>query len=68
MSVTFKCLLSGNTVTFEHQVDIDSMKGHPDYEIVVEDTPTVAVEETPVVAKKMGRPSKADQLAQLEAE
>lgn len=68
MSVTFKCLLSGNTVTFEHQVDIDSMKGHPDYEIVVEDTPAVVVEDTPVVAKKMGRPSKADQLAQLEAE
>jgi hypothetical protein len=71
MSVTFKCLLSGNTVTFEHQVDIDSMKGHPDYEVVVEDTPTAAaavVEDTPVVAKKMGRPSKADQLAQLEAE
>ena len=67
MSVTFKCLLSGNTVTFEHQVDIDSMKGHPDYEIV-EDTPAAVVEETPVVAKKMGRPSKADQLAQLEAE
>jgi hypothetical protein len=66
MSVTFKCLLSGNTVTFEHQVDIDSMKGHPDYEIV-EDTPAV-VEDTPVVAKKMGRPSKAEQTAQLEAE
>lgn len=67
MSATFKCLLSGNTVTFEHQVDIDSMKGHPDYEIV-EDTPPAAVEDTPVVTKKMGRPSKADQLAQLEAE
>ena len=67
MSATFKCLLSGNTVTFEHQVDIDSMKGHPDYEIV-EDTLPAAVEDTPVVTKKMGRPSKADQLAQLEAE
>jgi hypothetical protein len=66
MLATFKCLLSGNTVTFEHQVDIDSMKNHPDYERV--DTPIV-VEDTPVVAtKKMGRPSKADQLAQLEAE
>ena len=67
MSATFKCLFSGNTVTFEHQVDIDSMKGHPDYEIV-EDTSPVVVEDTPVVAKKMGRLSKADQLAQLEAE
>jgi hypothetical protein len=66
MLATFKCLLSGNTVTFEHQVDIDSMKNHPDYERV--DTPVV-VEDTPVVAtKKMGRPSKAEQLAQLEVQ
>jgi hypothetical protein len=66
MLATFKCLISGNTVTFVHQVDIDSMKGHPDYERVEEDTP---VEDTPpvVATKKMGRPSKADQLAQLEA-
>jgi hypothetical protein len=66
MSATFKCLLSGNTVTFEHQVDIDSMKGHPDYELVVDEP--VVVEDTPVVAKKLGRPSKAEQTAQLEAE
>lgn len=67
MSATFRCLLSGQTVTFEHQVDIDSMKGHPDYERI-EDEPTPPVE-TPVVApKKMGRPSKAEQLAQLEVE
>jgi len=69
MLATFKCLLSGNTVTFEHQVDIDSMKGHPDYELV-EDTPQVTPEVTPqvVAAKKMGRPSKAEQLAQLEVQ
>jgi hypothetical protein len=66
MLTTFKCLLSGNTVTFEHQVDIDSMKNHPDYERV--DTPAI-LEDTPVVAtKKMGRPSKAEQLAQLEVQ
>jgi hypothetical protein len=66
MSVTFKYLLTGATVTFTHQVDIDSMKGHPEYERV-EEIP--AKEEAPptVVTKKMGRPSKADQLAQLEA-
>jgi hypothetical protein len=40
------------------------MKGHPDYERVEEDTPEVAPQ---VVTKKMGRPSKADQEAQLEA-
>jgi hypothetical protein len=68
MLATFKCLLSGNTVTFEHQVDIDSMKGHPDYELV-EDTPQVTPEVAPqVVTKKMGRPSKANQLAQLEVQ
>jgi hypothetical protein len=56
MSATFKCLISGQTVTFVHQVDIDSMKNHPDYERV-EDTPEV-VEETP--AKKAGRPKKVE--------
>jgi hypothetical protein len=64
MSVTFKYLLTGATVTFTHQVDIDSMKGHPEYERVEEDTPEVTPQ---VVTKKVGRPSKADQLAQLEA-
>jgi hypothetical protein len=58
MSVTFKCLLSGNTVTFEHQVDIDSMKGHPDYEIVVDEAPVVETEE--VTKKTVGRPKKTD--------
>ena len=41
MAVTFKCLTSGQTVTFEAQVDIDSMKGHSGYEEVV----AVVVEE-----------------------
>jgi hypothetical protein len=46
MAVTFKCLASGQTVTFEAQVDIDSMKGHAGYEEVV------AVETEPVTTKK----------------
>jgi hypothetical protein len=46
MAVTFKCLTSGQTVTFEAQADIDSMKGHYGYEVVEEET----VE--PVVTKK----------------
>lgn len=58
MSVTFKCLLSGNTVTFEHQVDIDSMKGHPDYEIVADEAPVVETKE--VTKKTVGRPKKTD--------
>ena len=53
MLATFKCLMSGNTVTFEHQVDIDSMKGHPDYERVEDPSPEVTPE-----AKKPGRPAK----------
>jgi hypothetical protein len=56
MTATFRCLISGQTVTFEHQVDIDSMQGHPDYERVIEDTPVV-VEEAP---KKPGRPKKVE--------
>ena len=55
MQATFKCLVSGNTVTFKSQFDIDSMKGNPDYERV-EDTPET-VEEAP---KKMGRPKKTE--------
>jgi len=39
MAVTFKCLASGQTVTFVHQVDIDSMKGHSGYEEVKEEQP-----------------------------
>jgi hypothetical protein len=31
MTATFKCLASGNLVTFSAQVDIDSMKGHEGY-------------------------------------
>ena len=56
MLATFKCLLSGNTVTFEHQVDIDSMKGNTDYERVVEDAPEVTAE----APKKVGRPRKLE--------
>jgi hypothetical protein len=65
MSVTFRYIQTGQTVTFTQQVDIDSMKGHPEYERIEEQAAVVVP--TPVPAKKMGRPSKAEQLAQLEA-
>jgi hypothetical protein len=61
MSATFKCLLSGNTVTFEHQVDIDSMKNHPDYELVVDEP--IVVEE---VKKTAGRPKKVENTPEVE--
>jgi len=61
MTATFRCLLSGQTVTFIHQVDIDSMKGHPDYERVVEEDVVVAGVEEP---KKLGRPKKTETTAE----
>jgi hypothetical protein len=36
---TFRCLQSGNTVTFTLQHDIDSMRGHSGYVRVDEDEP-----------------------------
>lgn len=58
--VTFRCIQSGNTVTFKHQVDIDSMKGHTGY-VRVEET---IVEPKPLIPppKKMGRPPKIKEL------
>ena len=61
---TFKCLISGHTVTFTFQHDIDSMKGHQGYIRV--DTPEDKQEETSVAinlappAKRMGRPRKPE--------
>lgn len=55
-SATFRCLRSGHTVTFTSQVDIDSMKFHPDYEPVVEQATPVVTEEP----KKPGRPKKVE--------
>ena len=55
-SVTFRYLLNGNTVTFTQQVDIDSMKGHPEYIQVDVDL------DTPIEAPKKptaGRPAKS---------
>jgi hypothetical protein len=65
---TFKCLVSGNLVTFVNQVDIDSMKGHDGYiridvQETVESTPNTVRTDTafaPVMPtmKRMGRPRK----------
>ena len=64
---TFRCLQSGNTVTFTYQHDIDSMKGHQGYVRVEE--PEVTIESKtrtdtafrvlviPTI-KRMGRPRK----------
>ena len=63
---TFRCIQTGNTVTFTYQHDIDSMKGHQGYVRV--DEPEVTIESetrtdtafAPVMPtiKRMGRPRK----------
>ena len=64
---TFRCLQSGNCVTFTLQHDIDSMEGHQGYVLV--DEPEVTIESevrtdtafrAPVIPtiKRMGRPRK----------
>lgn len=58
---TFRCLQSGNTVTFTQPIDIDSMRGHSGYVRLddVEQT-NPEVKPLPMFAppKKMGRPRK----------
>ena len=64
---TFRCLQSGNTVTFTYQHDIDSMKGHQGYVRIDEEEVTIESEirtdtafRAPVIPtiKRMGRPRK----------
>ena len=63
---TFRCLQTGNTVSFTYQHDIDSMRGHQGYVRI--DEPEVTIESetrtdtafAPVMPtiKRMGRPRK----------
>ena len=65
---TFRCLQSGNTVTFTLQHDIDSMRGHQGYVRVDQETaidsydPNAVRTDTmftaPMNVKKRGRPRK----------
>ena len=66
---TFRCLQSGNTVTFTLQHDIDSMEGHQGYvrvdepEVTIESDDSVRTDtafRAPVIPtiKRMGRPRK----------
>jgi len=63
---TFRCLQSGNTVTFTYQHDIDSMRGHSGYVLIDDKGEDVKVEvenkvlpmTAPVQVKRMGRPRK----------
>lgn len=47
--VKFKCILSGNTISFEHEVDITTTRANPAYEEVKE---AVKEEAKKPVAKK----------------
>lgn len=59
---TYRCLQSGNFVTFTYQHDIDSMKGHQGYvridEVETEEAIKPLILKQPVPVKKMGRPRK----------
>ena len=66
LSATFRYLQTGTTVTFTNQVDIDSMKGHPEYERVVEDTSEAATQAAPEAPKKAGRPKKTETTAEVQ--
>ena len=59
---TYRCLQSGNFVTFTFQHDIESMKGHQGYiridEVETEEAVKPLILKQPVPVKKMGRPRK----------
>lgn len=63
MAATFRCLTSGQTVTFTLQHDIDSMKGHAGYvrvdeEAPLEDEPRQIIMAPPEAPRRPGRPRK----------
>jgi hypothetical protein len=59
---TYRCIQSGNFVTFTLPHDIESMKGHQGYvridEVETEEAVKPLILKQPVPVKKMGRPRK----------
>ena len=59
----FRCKQSGTVIEFLNDYDIDSMKGHPEYERLDEEGHAVAeteeVKPLPFQAPQRGRPKKA---------
>jgi transcriptional regulator CtsR len=59
---TYRCIQSGNFVTFTQPHDIESMKGHQGYvridEVETEESVKPLILKQPVPVKKMGRPRK----------
>ena len=63
---TYRCIQSGNFVTFTYQHDIESMKGHQGYVRIDEETPSEEsgkqITLSPALPiKKIGRPKKVTQ-------
>lgn len=64
--IKFRCLQSGNTVSFSDETDIQSMRKEPHYEEIKEcseiDAPKVDASHAPTdqVKKARGRPPKQD--------
>lgn len=58
---TFKCLQSGQTVTFTQPHDIESMRNHSGY-VRIDDEPVEnqEAEESTIVMRRAGRPRKAE--------
>ena len=59
---TFRCIQTGNTITFTLQHDIETMRGHAGYVRVDEkpaDPEVKPLPMTPPPPKKMGRPRKS---------
>jgi len=59
---TFRCIQTGNTITFTLQHDIDTMRGHAGYVRVDEKPAEPEVKPLPMnppPPKKMGRPRKS---------
>ena len=52
MAVTFKCKISGNTVTFVNEVDIITTRANPAYQEVI---PEVKVEEKKPAKKTVAK-------------
>ena len=57
---TFKCLQSGQTVTFTQPHDIESMKSHAGYIRIDEEPVDNQETESTIVMRRAGRPRKAE--------
>jgi hypothetical protein len=60
---TFRCIQSGQTVTFTYQHDIESMKGHSGYVRIDQEAPSEEDSKQitlspPTPIKRLGRPKK----------